>query len=253
MLPEYHAWRGVVRLCVAPAVAADFFSLIQAIRVSSIHPSARTNPESVKRIFLPVPSAKSTRITYLPLHRNLRIIHSFAPKHLSSWVSTVLHVPANVQSACCGEYEADMLVCSPRNSHLRHLFSRLSLSSILLLPIALCSTLLSFALFRLAATISPNECERLNDYLGPKTPGGCFVLGHNDGDDPFTHGVEKGETPFQGKDATHHRNSWLWPKLARRVTKNSDLHQSRWRRPVEVSGDECSRICETRLEFFQQS
>ena len=99
-----------------------------------------------------------------------------------------------------------------------------------------------FALFRLAATISPNECERLNDYLGPKTPGGCFVLGHNDGDDPFTHGVEKGETPFQGKDATHHRNSWLWPKLARRVTKNSDLHQSRWRRPVEVSGDECSSI-----------
>lgn len=94
----------------------------------------------------------------------------------------------------------------------------------------------------LAATISPNECERLNDYLGPKTPGGCFVLGHNDGDDPFTHGVEKGETPFQGKDATHHRNSWLWPKLARRVTKNSDLHQSRWRRPVEVSGDECNRI-----------
>ena len=142
-----------------------------------------------------------------------------------------------------------MLVCtrSPRNSHLRHLFSRLSLSSILLLLIALCSTLLSFALFRLAATISPNECERLNDYLGPKTPGGCFVLGHNDGDDPFTHGVEKGETPFQGKDATHHRNSWLWPKLARRVTKNSDLHQSRWRRPVEVSGDECSRICETRI------
>jgi hypothetical protein len=111
-----------------------------------------------------------------------------------------------------------------------------------LLFIALCFTLLSFALFRLAATISPNECERLNDYLGPKTPGGCFVLGHNDGDDPFTHGVEKGETPFQGKDATHHRNSWLWPKLARRVTKNSDLHQSRWRRPVEVSGDECSRI-----------
>ena len=37
--------------------------------------------------------------------------------------------------------------------------------------------------FFLAATISPNECERLNDYLGPKTPGGCFVLGHNDGDD----------------------------------------------------------------------
>ena len=98
------------------------------------------------------------------------------------------------------------------------------------------------SLFYLAATISPNECERLNDYLGPKTPGGCFVLGHNDGDDPFTHGVEKGETPFQGKDATHHRNSWLWPKLARRVTKNSDLHQSRWRRPVEVSGDECNRI-----------
>lgn len=140
-----------------------------------------------------------------------------------------------------------MLVCSPRNSHLRHLFSRLSISSILRLFVALCSTLLSFALFRLAATISPNECERLNDYLGPKTPGGCFVLGHNDGDDPFTHGVEKGETPFQGKDATHHRNSWLWPKLARRVTKNSDLHQSRWRRPVEVSGDECSRICETRI------
>lgn len=42
---------------------------------------------------------------------------------------------------------------------------------------------LSSPFFYLAATISPNECERLNDYLGPKTPGGCFVLGHNDGDD----------------------------------------------------------------------
>ena len=90
--------------------------------------------------------------------------------------------------------------------------------------------------------ITPAECETLNDYLGPKTPGGCFALGHNDGTDAFSFGTEPGQSPFQGKDATHHRNSWLWPRLARRVTKDSKLHQSRWRQPVEVNEDECRNI-----------
>ena len=91
-----------------------------------------------------------------------------------------------------------------------------------------------------AAEITTAECETLNDYLGPKTPSGCFVLGHNQ-DDKFT---IPSDQPFEGKDATHHRNSWLWPRLARRATQGSKMHPSKWRQPVNVSGEECAAIYE---------
>ena len=69
------------------------------------------NPERGVKPYLfagPISKINSTRITC----HSIRIIHSFAPKHLSSWVSTVLHVPANVRSACCGEYDLSQICIS---------------------------------------------------------------------------------------------------------------------------------------------
>jgi predicted transposase YbfD/YdcC len=41
---------------------------------------------------------------------------------------------------------------------------------------------------------------------------------------------------------THHRNSWLMPKMARRLTRNSPHHVSNWRPDVTVNLDDCRRI-----------
>mmetsp|Transcript_21720 Transcript_21720/g.66930 ORF Transcript_21720/g.66930 Transcript_21720/m.66930 type:complete len:122 (-) Transcript_21720:181-546(-) len=86
--------------------------------------------------------------------------------------------------------------------------------------------------------ITNDECFVLNDLLGNSTPGGCFALAHvNKGDDAFTMPT-KGDA-FKDADAEVHRNSWLWPRLARRITKNSDFHVSKWRKPVEVDSSQC--------------
>mmetsp|Transcript_30304 Transcript_30304/g.61803 ORF Transcript_30304/g.61803 Transcript_30304/m.61803 type:complete len:114 (-) Transcript_30304:264-605(-) len=86
--------------------------------------------------------------------------------------------------------------------------------------------------------VSRDECLVLNELLGAKAPSGCFALGHNQGD-PFTYPNAK---PFKGEDESRHRNSWLWPKLARRLTKGSEYHVSNWRKAVEVDRAECEAI-----------
>lgn len=68
-----------------------------------------------------------------------------------------------------------------------------------------------------SAAISKDECLILNDILGPETTAGCGSL-HHDMDDNFT---TPGADKFQGRDSTHHRNSWLMPKMARRMTRNN--------------------------------
>lgn len=79
----------------------------------------------------------------------------------------------------------------------------------------------------------------LNDLLGRETPSGCYSMMHNSGDDPFTYPNDK---QFEGEDAKKHRNSWLMPRLARRLTKNSEYHVSKWRKPVTVDAAECAKI-----------
>jgi Lon protease-like protein len=79
----------------------------------------------------------------------------------------------------------------------------------------------------------------LNEILGTKTPSGCFSLSHNDGEDPFT---VPGAKKFEGKDDVKHRNSWLMPRMARRMTKNNKFHVSNWRKEVTVTEDECNNL-----------
>lgn len=80
----------------------------------------------------------------------------------------------------------------------------------------------------------------LNNVLGiDTTPPGCLPLLRNRGGDDFTVPTDD---PFQGPDKDKHRTSWLMPRLARRMTKNSEFHVSKWRKPVMVTKDECNRI-----------
>mmetsp|Transcript_8623 Transcript_8623/g.11913 ORF Transcript_8623/g.11913 Transcript_8623/m.11913 type:complete len:135 (-) Transcript_8623:256-660(-) len=90
-----------------------------------------------------------------------------------------------------------------------------------------------------AGQISNDECEILNKVLGSKAPSGCFARGHNQKDDAFT---IPSKQPFVGEDEEKHRNSWLWPKMARRLTRQSPVHVSQWRKPVEVDSSECEAI-----------
>jgi hypothetical protein len=79
----------------------------------------------------------------------------------------------------------------------------------------------------------------INDLLGDDlTPSDCLGVLHPE--DPFT----------QGKDETHHRQSWLWPKFARRVTKNRDgsFHESHVMsnsREAKVTAEECNSVFES--------
>eukprot|EP00543_Licmophora_paradoxa_P002042 CAMPEP_0202441770 /NCGR_PEP_ID=MMETSP1360-20130828/1273_1 /ASSEMBLY_ACC=CAM_ASM_000848 /TAXON_ID=515479 /ORGANISM="Licmophora paradoxa, Strain CCMP2313" /LENGTH=114 /DNA_ID=CAMNT_0049056899 /DNA_START=124 /DNA_END=468 /DNA_ORIENTATION=+ len=91
----------------------------------------------------------------------------------------------------------------------------------------------------MTGTISRDECLVLNEVLGYKTPSGCYSLSHNNGTDAFSYPNDK---PFVGEDAKRHRNTWLMPNLARRLTKNSPHHVSNWRKPVSVDKDECQKI-----------
>lgn len=72
-----------------------------------------------------------------------------------------------------------------------------------------------------------------------QSPNGCLSLLHVDGDDKFAFA---NDNQFVGEDAVRHRNSWLMPRLARRMTKNSEYHVSKWSQPVPASSDQCARI-----------
>ena len=74
-------------------------------------------------------------------------------------------------------------------------------------------------------------------------PLGCFSLLRAQ-DDPFTSHQKSEADTFVGRDKELHRNSWLWPKMARRFTKNNPAHVSNWRKPVEVDDSQCAMIHE---------
>jgi len=83
--------------------------------------------------------------------------------------------------------------------------------------------------------VTKNECKLLNEVLGDDlTPSNCL-------------GVLHPEDPFQGKDETHHRQSWLWPGLARRATKRRDgtyheTHVMSNSPDAKVSAEECKEV-----------
>jgi len=68
-------------------------------------------------------------------------------------------------------------------------------------------------------------CRFVHPAGGEVTNAECKVIHDLIGDDNIPHNCLSllyPEDPFVGKDATHHRNSWLWPKFARRATKKKD-------------------------------
>ena len=79
----------------------------------------------------------------------------------------------------------------------------------------------------------------LNEVLGTKTPSGCFALSRNSMEDNFT---VPGANKFEGDDDIKHRNSWLMPKMARRMTRNNKYHVSQWRQNPTVDSSECDRL-----------
>jgi hypothetical protein len=82
---------------------------------------------------------------------------------------------------------------------------------------------------------------KLNDILGNKNIiDRCDIMSRNSTEDPFTNpGSDK---KFEGRDETKHRNSWLMPRMARRMTKNNEYHVSNWRKEVTVTEDECNNL-----------
>eukprot|EP00591_Stephanopyxis_turris_P011690 CAMPEP_0195508194 /NCGR_PEP_ID=MMETSP0794_2-20130614/1480_1 /TAXON_ID=515487 /ORGANISM="Stephanopyxis turris, Strain CCMP 815" /LENGTH=121 /DNA_ID=CAMNT_0040635101 /DNA_START=71 /DNA_END=436 /DNA_ORIENTATION=- len=90
--------------------------------------------------------------------------------------------------------------------------------------------------------MSKAECEAIYETLGQElTPGSCSSLIHP-------------EDPFEGKDKTHHRNSWLWPKFARRRTKAGDgfnrAHPTNWQSWAVVDNQQCDAIHTALKEKF---
>ncbi len=81
--------------------------------------------------------------------------------------------------------------------------------------------------------ITKDECKVIHDLIGDDNiPHNCLSLLYP-------------EDPFVGKDLTHHRNSWLWPKFARRVTKKKDgsfhdAHVSSNVGEADASAEECT-------------
>lgn len=94
----------------------------------------------------------------------------------------------------------------------------------------------------MSGIITKDECMFLNDTLGTRTPSACFALSRSDHDDPFT--VPDSTNKFEGRDAVKHRNSWLMPRLARRLTRDNKYHVSNWRQYPTVDVDECNKIRE---------
>jgi hypothetical protein len=86
------------------------------------------------------------------------------------------------------------------------------------------------------ATISRDKCLHLNDILGVKTLSGCHNLKHTltNRDDTFS--------TTGDNDETRHRSSWLMPRMARRMTKTSPHHVSKWRADVTVDDSDCAKL-----------
>mmetsp|Transcript_26650 Transcript_26650/g.40890 ORF Transcript_26650/g.40890 Transcript_26650/m.40890 type:complete len:117 (+) Transcript_26650:139-489(+) len=90
-----------------------------------------------------------------------------------------------------------------------------------------------------SATITRDECLVLNELLGSKAPMGCQGVSAKN-DDPFVY--KGGDNVFKGEDEHLHRNSWLMPRLARRMTKSNKFHVSNWRDAATVDAQECQLI-----------
>jgi hypothetical protein len=59
-------------------------------------------------------------------------------------------------------------------------------------------------------------------------------------EDPMTY---RDHTTFEDdRDSKMHRNSWLMPRFARRLTKDSKAHPSHWRKPALATPEECAKI-----------
>jgi hypothetical protein len=86
--------------------------------------------------------------------------------------------------------------------------------------------------------VTHDECMHLNDILGSKTLSRCYNLKHvMSGRDDSFHTDRK-----IADDDTDHRNSWLMPKMARRMTTKSKYHVSKARSDITVDGDDCARL-----------
>ena len=92
--------------------------------------------------------------------------------------------------------------------------------------------------FTITAAISRDECLHLNDILGVKTLAGCHNIKHtlSKRDDSFH------TTGSISDDDNKHRSSWLMPRMARRMTRESPHHVSKWRQDVTVDGSDCARL-----------
>lgn len=88
------------------------------------------------------------------------------------------------------------------------------------------------------ATVSRDECLHLNDILGSKTLSSCYNLKHtlSNRDDSF-HTSRK-----ISEDDSKHRNSWLMPRMARRMTTKSRFHVTQWRPDVKVDDSDCAKL-----------
>ena len=84
--------------------------------------------------------------------------------------------------------------------------------------------------------VTRDECLHLNDILGVKTLSGCHNIKHtlSKRDDSFATGSSIEENT--------HRSSWLMPRMARRMTRTSPHHVSKWRPDVTVDDSDCARL-----------
>ena len=97
-----------------------------------------------------------------------------------------------------------------------------------------------------AAKVSRDECLHLNDILGVKTLPTCYNVKHAiKADDRFTthNEIGGGNTAQQDDDEVRHRNSWLMPRMARRMTRDSKHHVTNWRqKDVSIDEADCARL-----------
>jgi hypothetical protein len=76
--------------------------------------------------------------------------------------------------------------------------------------------------------------------LGTKTTPGCYSVSADYLDDNFTN--PSAVNKFEGKDELKHRNSWLMPRMARRMTRHNKHHVSNWKQNVTIDATECERL-----------
>ena len=86
----------------------------------------------------------------------------------------------------------------------------------------------------------------MNDILGVKTLPTCYNVKHAiKADDRFTthNEIGGGNTAQQDDDEVRHRNSWLMPRMARRMTRDSKHHVTNWRqKDVSIDEADCARL-----------